>query len=71
MKIKSTKFRGLKVFYGKNHTDQRGTFREIFIKKKKIKGFKNIFWCMSRSKKMLLEVYIFKKIKIKQNMFLF
>ncbi len=70
MKIKLTKFRGLKVFYGKNHTDQRGTFREIFIKKK-IKGFKNIFWCMSRSKKMLLEVCIFKKIKIKQNTFLF
>lgn len=53
MKVKLTKFRGLKVFYGKNHTDQRGTFREIFIKKK-IKGFKNIFWCMSRSKKNVI-----------------
>tara|TARA_A100001015_G_C14932888_1_gene689215 strand:- start:161 stop:697 length:537 start_codon:yes stop_codon:yes gene_type:complete len=53
VKIKSTKFKGLKVFYGKNHNDKRGTFREIFLKKK-IKGFKNVFWCMSKSKKNVI-----------------
>ena len=53
MKIKSTKFRGLKIYLGKTHLDSRGAFREVFLKKK-LKGFKSIFWCMSKSKKNVL-----------------
>ena len=51
MKINSTKFKGLKVFQGKNHLDSRGAFRELFLKNKTME-FSGIFWCMSKSKKM-------------------
>ena len=50
MKIYSSKFKGLKVFIGKNHFDNRGAFRELFIKNKTF-NFNGVFWCMSKSKK--------------------
>ena len=50
MKINSAKFRGLKIIQGKTHLDNRGAFRELFLKNKN-KGFQGIFWCMSKSKK--------------------
>ena len=53
MKIKKTKFKGLKVVKGKIFYDNRGFFKEIF-KKKKFKGHNPIFWCMSKSKKNVL-----------------
>ena len=62
MKISATKFRGLKVFNGKTHLDNRGAFRELFIKKK-TKGFQGIFWCMSKSKKNVVRgLHIQKKV---------
>ena len=53
MKIYSTKFKGLKIIQGKTHSDHRGSFRELFLKNK-IKGFSNVFWCVSKSKKNVL-----------------
>ena len=62
MKLNSTKLKGLKIFKGKTHIDNRGAFREIFSKKK-IKGFQGIFWCMSKSKKNVVRgLHIQKKI---------
>ena len=62
MKVSSTKFRGLKVYNGKTHLDNRGGFRELFIKRK-IKGFQGIFWCMSKSKRNVVRgLHIQKKI---------
>ena len=62
MKISATEFRGLKVFNGKTHLDNRGAFRELFIKKK-TKGFQGIFWCMSKSKKNVVRgLHIQKKV---------
>ena len=61
MKIKFTKFKGLKVVYSPIHKDRRGHFREIFKKKNFLK--KNfLFTCVSSSKKTYFEDYIFKKI---------
>ena len=68
MKIYSTKFKGLKIIQGKTHSDHRGSFRELFLKNK-IKGFSNVFWCVSKSKKNVLRgLHIQKKIT-KPNMF--
>ena len=50
MKIKTTRFKNLKVFQGKSHLDNRGAFRELFSKNS-IKEFNGVFWCMSKSKK--------------------
>ncbi len=53
MKIKKTKFSGLNIIEGIKFNDDRGYFREIYLKK----IFKNknfIFWCMSKSKKNVL-----------------
>ncbi len=62
MKINSTKFKGLKVFQGKNHLDSRGAFRELFLKNKTME-FSGIFWCMSKSKKNVVRgLHIQKKI---------
>ncbi len=62
MKIKTTKFKNLKVFQGKSHLDNRGAFRELFSKNK-IKGFNGVFWCMSKSKKNVIRgLHIQKKI---------
>ena len=62
MKINSTKFKGLKIFQGKTYLDNRGAFREIFLKNK-TKGFQGIFWCMSKSKKNVVRgLHIQKKI---------
>ena len=47
MKLISTKFSGLKIFSGKTHLDNRGAFRELFLKKRN-KGFHGVFWCMYR-----------------------
>lgn len=51
--IKNTKFKGLKIFEGKNFRDKRGFFREIFIKKN-LKEHNSLFWCLSKSKKNVL-----------------
>ena len=53
MKIKSTKFRDLKVIYSEIHKDTRGFFREIF-KKKFFSNKKFVFTCISSSKKNVL-----------------
>tara|TARA_A100001015_G_scaffold19302_1_gene22229 strand:- start:1156 stop:1689 length:534 start_codon:yes stop_codon:yes gene_type:complete len=53
MKLRNTKFEGLKIIEGKNYYDTRGFFREIFIKKK-LSIHSPIFWCMSKSKKNVL-----------------
>ena len=53
MKIKSTKFKNLKVVFSKVHKDLRGSFREVF----KMKFFKSksfVFTCVSTSKKNVL-----------------
>ena len=62
MKIISTKFKHLKVFQGKTHLDQRGAFREFFLKSK-VNNFKSIFWCMSKSKKNVLRGLHIQKVK--------
>tara|TARA_B100000029_G_scaffold269629_1_gene264963 strand:+ start:1061 stop:1597 length:537 start_codon:yes stop_codon:yes gene_type:complete len=62
VKIKSTKFKGLKIFQGKTHLDSRGAFRELFLKNK-MKDFLGVFWCMSKSKKNVVRgLHIQKKI---------
>ena len=53
MKLKGTKFKGLKIITGKNYYDSRGYFKEIFVKKK-LKIHDPIFWCLSTSKKNVL-----------------
>lgn len=53
MKIKSTKFKDLKIISSKVYIDKRGTFREVF-KKKFFKSKKFIFTCVSSSKKNVL-----------------
>ena len=53
MKIKSTKFKDLKVIFSKVHKDTRGSFREIF-KKKFFKSKNFVFTCVSKSKKNVL-----------------
>ena len=53
MKIKSTKFKDLKIYLGKTHLDRRGGFREMFFKNK-TKSFQGVFWCMSKSKKNVI-----------------
>ena len=53
MKIKSTKFRDLKIIFSPVHKDQRGIFREIF-KKKFFKNKNFVFTCVSSSKKNVL-----------------
>ena len=53
MKIKSTKFRDLKIIYSEIHKDTRGFFREVF-KKKKFSNKKFVFTCISSSKKNVL-----------------
>ena len=50
MKIKSTKFTGLKIIQSKNYRDSRGLFKEDF-KKKFFKDKKFVFGCTSSSKK--------------------
>jgi dTDP-4-dehydrorhamnose 3,5-epimerase len=53
MKLKETKFKGLKVATGVNFYDNRGFFREVF-RAKLFKAYKPIFWCVSKSKKNVL-----------------
>ena len=53
MKIKKTKFNGLKIISSKIHKDKRGHFREIFKKKLFVKE-KFVFTCVSSSKKNVL-----------------
>ena len=52
MKILKTKFKGLKEFESKNIFDNRGFFRELFIKKKTKNNL--IFTVTSKSKKNVL-----------------
>ena len=62
MKIKTTRFKNLKVFQGKSHLDNRGAFRELFSKNS-IKEFNGVFWCMSKSKKNVIRgLHIQKKV---------
>ena len=62
MKIKLTRFKGLKVFQGKTYLDSRGAFRELFLKNK-TQSFQSIFWCMSKSKKNVIRgLHIQKRI---------
>jgi dTDP-4-dehydrorhamnose 3,5-epimerase len=53
MKIKSTKFNGLKIIDGLKFSDKRGYFREIY-KKKIFSHNELVFWCMSKSKKNVI-----------------
>ena len=53
MKIKTTKFSGLKIIQSKLHRDSRGFFKEDF-KKKFFKNEKFVFGCTSSSKKNVL-----------------
>ena len=53
MRIKSTKFSGLKVIQSKSFKDNRGLFREIY-KKKFFRGKNFIFGCVSSSKKNVI-----------------
>ncbi len=53
MKIKSTKFKDLKIIFSPVHKDQRGSFREVF-KKKFFKNKNFVFTCVSTSKKNVL-----------------
>ena len=53
MKIKSTKFKDLKIIFSPIHKDRRGSFREVF--KKRFLQKKNfVFTCVSTSKKNVL-----------------
>ena len=53
MRVKSTKFKDLKVIFSPVHNDKRGFFRETFQKKSFSKK-KFIFTCVSSSKKNVL-----------------
>ena len=53
MKIKSTKFAGLKVIQSKSFKDSRGLFRENY-KKKFFRSKNFIFGCVSKSKKNVI-----------------
>ena len=53
MKVKSTKFKDLKVISSPVHTDKRGSFREVY-KEKFFKNKKFIFIFTSESKKNVL-----------------
>ena len=53
MKIKSTKFKDLKVIFSPIHRDRRGNFREVF-KKKFFKNKNFVFTCVSSSRKNVL-----------------
>ena len=53
MKIKSTKFTGLKIIQSKNYRDSRGFFKEDF-KKKFFKDKKFVFGCTSSSNKNVI-----------------
>jgi dTDP-4-dehydrorhamnose 3,5-epimerase len=53
MKIKSTKFSGLKVIQSKSHKDDRGLFKEDY-KKKFFKDKNFVFGCTSSSKKNVI-----------------
>ena len=60
MKIKNTKFKGLKVIVGQKFVDSRGYFREL-NKEKIFKKSRFVFWCMSKSKKNVLRGLHFQK----------
>ena len=53
MKLKSTKFKDLKLFFSQVHKDKRGFFREVF-KKKFLSKKKFVFTCVSSSKRKVL-----------------
>ena len=53
MRIKSTKFSGLKVIQSKSYKDNRGLFKEDY-KKKILKNKNFIFGCMSKSNKNVI-----------------
>ena len=53
MRIKSTKFSGLKIIQSKSFKDSRGLFRENY-KKKFFRSKNFIFGCISRSKKNVI-----------------
>ena len=59
MKIIKTKFKDLVLMQSKNHEDNRGFFREIFIQKILKKNF--VFDCMSQSKRNVLRGLHFQK----------
>lgn len=53
MKKLKTKFKGLKIINGKIFYDTRGLFREVY-KKRMLKKYNPIFWCLSKSKRYVL-----------------
>jgi dTDP-4-dehydrorhamnose 3,5-epimerase len=53
MKIKSTKFKDLKIIHSPIHSDKRGKFKEVF-KAKFFNKTKFVFTCVSSSKKNVL-----------------
>ena len=60
MKIKSTKFKDLKIIFSPVHRDNRGFFKEVFIKKFFPKH-KFFFTCASSSKKKCIKRTTFSK----------
>ena len=54
MKIIKTKFKDLVLMQSKNHKDNRGFFREIFIQKILKKNF--VVNCMSQSKRNVIRM---------------
>jgi len=60
MKIKKTKFKGLKIIIGQKFVDSRGYFREL-VREKIFKKSRFVFWCMSKSKKNVLRGLHFQK----------
>ena len=60
MRIKSTKFKDLKIISSPVHKDNRGYFREVF-KKKFFSKKKFVFTCISSSKKNVLRGMHFQK----------
>jgi len=66
MKKFNSNFKGYKKLKGRNFTDNRGLFREIFKAKNTKKKF--IFWCISKSKKNVVRG-LHMQTKIKQELF--
>ena len=63
--IQKTKFKDLFLIKSTTHKDQRGYFKELIRENKLKKKFP--FLVMSCSKKMLLEVFIFRQKNLKEN----
>ena len=66
MKLIKTKLNGVVLIQTKVHSDNRGFFKEVYKNKIFDQNFK--FDCMSRSKKMYLEGFIYKPKTRRENL---